>query len=92
VTSNNSVIALLDARADYDAMNIFENTPVHNAAQYNKADCILTLLNAGANFNIKNRKGQKALDLANYENQQLILRWIKNNELQISFSKEPEGY
>lgn len=58
---------LLKHGADPDQADRLGNTPLHVAAQVHKADCVLKLLQAGANPELRNQQGdtfQTYLDMA----------------------------
>jgi hypothetical protein len=69
-------------------------TPLHIASRNEYKECIITLLNAGANINEKDTDGRTPLDLGSDEIKELIKQWIvhiRKNEIPISLcvSKEP---
>ncbi len=63
-------------------------TPLHIAVIHNSNDCLLKLLQAGANYNFRNIKGLTALDMAMYTSNittiHLLSRHINNDITPIS--------
>ena len=46
---------LLEHRAEVDAIDTEGNTGLHLAVKYGYMNIVLALINAGANFNLKNK-------------------------------------
>jgi ankyrin repeat protein len=53
-----------EPEACYNQTNVYGNTPLHNAAIYGHLDIVKTLIDAGANPNLKGSNGHTTLELA----------------------------
>jgi ankyrin repeat protein len=53
-----------DIRFDVDFIDKDENSPLHIAAINNKKEVFEELINAGAKTDIRNNKGERAIDIA----------------------------
>jgi len=58
------VAALLDAGASVEALDSKQNTPLHYAVGYGRAEYARLLLNAGASCAARNSTGKTAHDIA----------------------------
>jgi hypothetical protein len=70
-----------DIRFDVDFIDKDENSPLHIAAINNKKEVFEELINAGAKTDIRNNKGERAIDIAllkccEENNEELILKLI----------------
>merc|ERR1712098_835660 len=66
---------LLDFKAEMDATNILEETPLMKAVRYSNINSVKVLLEHGPRLNVKNDHGDTALDIAKFyrcENEKII--------------------
>lgn len=54
------------------------STPLHYASRFAHNDCIITLLERGTDYNIKNNHGKTAVEMADWIGGGMVQKWIKN--------------
>ncbi len=59
--------------ADINAQNAQGNTPLHLALQYGHVDIVQTLLNAHADYTVRNTRNQTPLDVAHERGDTAVL-------------------
>ena len=57
--------------------NNISRTPLHYACK----ECVITLLEHGADFKLKDDYGKTAFDIASMSCQEIIKKWIEDDEL-----------
>lgn len=68
---------LLDAGADINHMDN-DGTALHNATREGKYDSVKFLLEKGIDYNLKNQKGETALDIAKTKDNKRIISLLQN--------------
>ncbi len=76
---------LLNYGAQANALNYFDNSSLHVAAELGQVEIVKMLLNQGADNNLENMMGETAYDLAKAQDHQQVLTTITE------FSSESEG-
>jgi ankyrin repeat protein len=80
-----SLLSVAETSANINDKDKYGCTPLHYASGYGY-ECIITLLNAGANPDEKNNNGKTPFDISPDKIKEVIKRWIEDNEIPI---KEP---
>ena len=82
------VSRLINAGADLNIQNNYENTALHWAAFYEHNEVTSRLLEAGADLNIQNKDGKSCLHFAAEKSQEIVVKlleagadpYLQNNE------------
>ena len=79
--------ALLQAGSDLNARDRLDNTPLHWAAKHNKDPAVLaTLLEAGADPSVRNKKGMSSVEVARNNKNPAILAALRKA---VAWAKHP---
>lgn len=79
------VKTLLDAGANKNHVNKFNETAAHHAAAMGSLNCLKLLQQYSANFNLTNNAGQTPYDKAVQQKQKEIIKWFTENKGKIQF-------
>jgi len=71
--------SLLDQGIDVNDNGVFNIPPLLRAALYGKSESLKTLIECGADKNIKDKQGHTALELAKKHNHQKIVEILSKN-------------
>jgi ankyrin repeat protein len=69
---------LLDYGAQANAMNYFDNSSLHLAAELGQMETLKLLMDNGANPELENMMGETALDLAQQKNHQSAIELLSD--------------
>ena len=69
---------LLDEHAYMDAESPNKSTPLMLAAQYGSQDMVVTLLNAGADVELRNQQNLSAIDFARRSERQFLVQLLED--------------
>ena len=63
--------------------DVYGNTPLHICADFNRINCVQTLLAANAPVLIRNNNGYSPIDLAKGESKLVLDNYLKENQHQL---------
>ncbi|KAM8866577.1 histone-lysine N-methyltransferase EHMT1a [Synchiropus picturatus] len=88
---DDTLLALLEARGDLNAINIHEDTPLHVAARENNLECVTLLLSRGADVLLKNKEGHTPLECCVYGSKGWVEVYTSRKLLDARRSREKLG-